>query len=416
MNQRGSTSHIFLKLLVFEVKRYFSNPALIVISCIVPILLIMSILGSLLPFLFKGAEINDINIALFNEDPSFETNLIIKHLAESDSVEDFVEIIDVSSFEEGRQMIEDGEVSAMICIPEGMQESLYMGNSETLSFYAGDSDKQIVILLYDMIKGGLDNINQAQKSVDIIYYAMQDMGYERNEAVDEYRDMSESLFMNIISRSDIYIDYNEISATGDYLNIEYYLISILLLALFFLALPIGAKMSRDKLSGVLDRGGFYLHSFSYASAKMLAGGIFLILPAAVSTIFILFVSGAFGLFSGDVFLLIAAVILASFFFTSIMLLIGTYSSSTTAAIWTEFSVALIVSMISGIFIPRSLLPRAVTSIAEITGLPSIIRLFGYSLFGVKSTGIANNILVIILIIAAAFTASYFKTRKRLVRR
>ena len=51
----------------------------------------MSILGSLLPFMFKGAELNNINIAIFNEDLTFETNLIIRHLAESDSVEDFVD-------------------------------------------------------------------------------------------------------------------------------------------------------------------------------------------------------------------------------------------------------------------------------------------------------------------------------------
>ncbi len=416
MDLKNNTLNIFFKLLLFEVKRYFSNPALIIIACIVPILLIMSILGSLLPFMFKGAELNNINIAIFNEDLTFETNLIIRHLAESDSVEDFVDLVDVDSMEEGLQMLDDKEASAMVHIPPGMQQNLYSGKSETIYFYAGSSDKQVVMLLYDMIKSGLNNINQAQKSVDIIYYAMQDMGYERQDASAEYTDMSEELFVDIISRSDIFKGYDEVSATGDYLNIEYYLISIMLLTMFFLALPVGAKMSKDKFSGVMDRGGFYLHSFSYVSAKMLAGTVFLLVPSVVSSVFILFVTGAFGLFSGYIYLLFIAVLLSALYFTAFMLLIGTFSSSVTAAIWTGFSSALAVCMISGIFIPRNLMPRILTSISEFTGLPAVIRLLGNSLFGVKSANITLDIIIAVSIIIAAFIASYLITRRRLIKR
>ena len=257
MEYRSSTARMFFKLFKFEVKRYFSNTPLLIIACVVPVLLIMTLLGSLLPVLFRGAELNDINIALFNEDPTFETNMIIRHLAESDSVEDFVDIVDVDSLKEGREMLESEEASALIHIPKDLQENLYQGKSQILYFYSGQSNKQIVNLIYDMLESGLNNINQAQKSVDIIYYSMQDMGYGHSESASQYRSMAEDLFSNIISRSDIYTDYSEVSATGDYLNIEYYLISTLLLCLFFLSLPICAKMCKDKNSGVMDRGGFY---------------------------------------------------------------------------------------------------------------------------------------------------------------
>ena len=416
MNLKNNALNIFCKLLLFEVKRYFSNPVLIIIACIVPILLILSILGSLLPYIFKGAELNDISIAIFNEDPSFETNLIISHLAESDSVEDFVDLIYASSLEEGRRMIDDNEASALVHIPLNMQQDLYNGERVEINFYTGSEDKQIVMLLYDMIEGGLNNINQAQKSVDIIYYAMQDMGYERLDAAAEYREMSENLFVNIISKSDIYIDYNEVSATGDYLNIEYYLISIMLLTMFFLALPIGAKMSKDKFSGVLDRGGFYLHGFSYVSAKIISGAIFLMVPSAVSSVFILWVTGAFGLFSGYIALLAVSVILASFYFAVIMLLIGTISSSTTAAIWAGFSLALAVSSISGIFIPRNLMPRVLTSISEFTGFPAVIILLGHSLFGVRNSNNISDIIIVISIVSTAFILTHLITRRRLIKR
>ena len=172
----GNTPNIFLKLFKFEAKRYFASIPVVVIACILPILLIMTLLGSLLPVLFKGAELNDINVALYNEDPSFETNMIVRHLAESESVEDFVDIVEVDSLSEGKELLNNNTVSALIYIPEGLQENLYQGKSQTLYFYAGAKDKQIVILLYDMLKGGLNNINRAQKSVDIVYYAMQGYG------------------------------------------------------------------------------------------------------------------------------------------------------------------------------------------------------------------------------------------------
>lgn len=406
---------MFLKLLKFEVKRYFSNTALLIIACIVPILLIMTLLGSMLPVLFRGAELDDINIALFNEDDTFETNMIIRHLAESDSVEDFVDIIDVKSLSEGEEMLENNNASALIHIPINLQENLYQGKSETIYFYAGQTDKQIVRLIYDMLKSGLNNINQAQKSVDMVYYAMRDMGYSSQDASNQYRNMAEELFTNIISRSQIYADYNEVSATGDYLNIEYYLISTLLLSLFFLSLPICAKMSKDKNSGVTDRGGFYLNSFSYVLSKVLAGGLYLVLPAAVTSVFILFVSGAFGLFSGTVWLLITSIALSVLYFSSLMVLLGALMPSTTSAIWSGFSIALIISTISGIFIPRDLMPRAIVNIAQITGLPSVIRVYGSSLFGVNSGEIGTDLLIVCVAIILLFVASYFKTKRRVTR-
>lgn len=404
---------MFLKLFKFEVKRYFSNTPLLIIACVVPVLLIMTLLGSMLPVLFRGAELNDINIALFNEDPTFETNMIIRHLAESDSVEDFVDIVDVDSLEEGMEMLDSTQASALIHIPKDLQENLYQGKSQTLYFYSGQRNKQIVNLIYDMLESGLNNINQAQKSVDIVYYSMQDMGYGHSDSASQYRSMAEDLFSNIISRSDIYTDYSEVSATGDFLNIEYYLISTLLLCLFFLSLPICAKMSKDKNSGVMDRGGFYLSGFAYSSSKVLAGALFLIMPAAVTSVFILAVSGAFGLFSGSTGLLIATILLSGLFISIIMVLVGTVMPSTTSAIWSGFSLALVLSMISGIFIPRNLMPRSIVYAAEITGLPAITRLYGASLFGVKSTNYWLDLLVASAIMIALYTLIYIKTRRRM---
>ncbi|MBN2880238.1 MAG: ABC transporter permease [Clostridia bacterium] len=413
MKYSGDKPKVFLKLLKFEAKRYFANITLPIIACIVPILLITTILGSLLPVLFRGAELNNIKIALFNEDPTYETNMIIRHLAESDSVEDFVEIVEADSLEDAKAMLITGEAAAALHIPQGLQEGLYHGESQTIYYYAGDTEKQLALLIYDMIKSGLKNINQAQKSADIVYYAMQDMGYSWEQASGEYSSMAEKLFVNIISRSQIYSGYSEVTATGDYLNIEYYLISAMLLCLFFLALPIAAKMSTDRVSGVMDRGGFYLNSFGYVLSKVIAGSAFLLLPAAVTSIFILAISGAFSLFSGEVWQIILSVVLSVLYFASVMLFIGSFSRSATASIWIGFSAALIISMASGIFIPRNLMPRGIAYISEFTGLPGIIKMFGSSLFGVKSEGIALEAIKVSAVSAAAFLASYIKTRRRM---
>ena len=416
MNKKVYAQNIFLKLFKFESKRYFTNAALLIIACIVPILLITTLLGSLLPVLFMGAELNDINVALFNEDPTFETNMIVSHLTESDSVEDFVNVIDVKTMDEGMEMLEANEASALIHIPADLQDNLYHGISQTISFYAGNTDKQVANLLYDMLAGGLSNINQAQKSVDIVYYAMRDMGYERAEAAAQYTTMAEKLFTSIISRSNIYIDYNEVSATGDYLNIEYYLISTLLLCMFFISLSICAKFASDKNSGILDRGGFHLSSFSYIAAKTLSGALFLLLPTCVTVIYVFILTGSFGLFSGSVGLLIITIIMSCIYFAVIMISVGAFSKSTTSAIWVGFSLALAVSMISGIFIPRNLMPRSVAAAAEITGLPAIVRLYGASVFGVKNSSTFIDLLKLFALSIVVFIGSYLKTRKRFVKR
>ncbi len=413
MKSAGKPSGMFLKLFKLETKRYFTDISLLIIAFIVPVLLIITLLGSLLPLLFRGAELNNITIALYNEDLSYETEMIVRHLTESDSVEDFVDVVDVYSIEEGMDNLNSGEVSALIHIPENLQENLYKGYSQTLYFYSGETDKQIVNLLYEMLNDGLNNINKAQKSVDIIYYSMLDMGYERQAAAEEYTNTAMSLFADIISRSDVFKDYNEASATGDYLNIEYYLISTLLLSLFFLSLPICAKFSKDKLSGITDRGGFFQDCLGYSAAKIFSGSLFLLLPAISGTTLVLIVTGAFGLFSGSAALLICTVILSVLYFSIIMVLIGVYSKSTTVAVWMGFSVAIIISLMSGIFIPSNLMPGILPVISEITGLPSLIRLYGISLFGVKSIKVIINIIIMLFIEIMLFALVFYKVRKSL---
>jgi|GEM_PF-3467172 len=415
MMKTGNTYRLFLKLVKFEIKRYFTNKTLLIIACVVPIIILITFLSSLLPVLFRGAELNDIKIALYNEDPSFETNLIVRHLTESDSVEGFIDVIDVESIIEGKEMMEDKKASALIHIPKDLQTNLYNGKSQTINFYSGENNKQIVKLLYDMLSGGLNNINQAQKSVNIIFYAMNDMGYDRQEAVDEYRNLTKRLFTNIVSRSEIYKGYSEVSATGDYLNIEYYSISILLLCLFFLSLPICSKISADKYTGVLERGIFNLSSSRYLLSKALSGAMFLLLPSTITTMFILLISNSFGLFSGNVFLLIVTIIISCIYFTTIMLCIGLYTKSITSAIWIGFSIALTVSLLSGIFIPRNLMPRCIVSISEITMLPVIARLYGYSVFGIKNDLIISDLLKVTAFNAILFSIGYLKTRKHFIK-
>ncbi|MEX1376994.1 MAG: ABC transporter permease [Eubacteriales bacterium] len=413
MNKEYGTSNAFLKLFRFETKRYFSNIALLIIACAVPIFLISTLLGSLLPFLFRGAELNNIYIALFNEDKTFETDMIIRNLTESKSVEDFVEILDVDSIEEGRKMLADKEASALIYIPKDLQANLYEGNSQKLYFYAGEKDKQVIILLYDMLKGGIKNINQGQRSVDIVYYSMRDMGYGYESASAEYSQMAQDIFSKIISRSKIYRDYDEVSATGDYLNIEYYTISTMLLCMFLISLSLAANISSDRTTGILDRGGFYRNSFGYIGAKTMAGMLFLLLPMALCTLFILLVSNSFGLFSGNTILILLSLIISALYFSVFMITLGSYAKSTTAAIWAGFSIVLIVSTISGIFIPRNIMPRFVGYAAEFTALPSIIRMLGYSLFGVRSQSIVLDVLKSLSFTAVVFGLGYYKTKMQL---
>lgn len=404
-------SNNIIKLFIFEVKRAFSDVFTIVLSCFVPIILIITIIGSVLPVLFQGAELNDIKVALYNQDLTFETRLIVNHLMKSDSVNEMVDVVDVSSLDEGKELIDNLEVSALIVIPENLQQNLYDGKSQTLSFYSGKTNKQITNLLFLMLNKGLDNINQGQKSVDIVYSAMRDMGYEREDASQKYSDMATFLFTNIISRSDIYSEYSEVSATGDYLNIEYYSISIFILCLFFSGLIISASANKDISMGILDRGSFYMHSFSYSLSKCLANAIYILVPVITTSLFILIISGSMGLFSGNIILLILTMMISSLYFSAIMIFIGSYTKTVTSSIWVGFSSALIICLISGMLVPRYLMPRFIINIAEITGLPSIIRLYSAALFGISSTTALIDITICIVIVLILFFLGHLRIRR-----
>ena len=396
-----------MKILLLEIRRLITKASTLIMAMLLPVILVSAISLSLLPMLFGKAGINEINVSVYYEDDSPEIILIGKALTEHESSENFMNVIRVYSKQEGLRLVNERIVSAFVYVPAGFKDTIYNGDKAEMFYYFGDRDKELSFLIYKIFNDGVNLINYAQQSVDTLYDSMNILNYSPKDSVSEYNDTSVLIFTSILSKVKTYSDNIKLSPISDYLPIEYYSISTLILALFFGATPILIMFSKDINNGTLARGSLMAKRAPYLIIKILSGAILIIIQMAFIIPIILLQNGAFGLFSGNILLIFACVILCGFYFSTIMLMIGSISKDSSASLWLGFTIIVLVSFISGLIIPSSVLPEWVNSIAQYTGLPSIFKMFSSSLFGISAEVTIMNFIICISVTLFSFSSMYF---------
>lgn len=400
------------KILYFEIKRLLNRKSTIILSIVCPILILVILSGTILPHLFEGAVVDKVSIAIYNESPDDETIMIINHLTKADSIEDFVSIIKVDSLDEGLNLLDDKKASALIHLPDGLQETLMQGGIGEIFFYEGDINKQVVDLLYSVLESGIKSINSGQQAVEYIYLGMRDMGYSYSKSADTYNDRAIYIFSKVLNRIDVFEDNVAISAYGNLINIEYYSISIVILFTLLCGIIIASLFSSDISSGILERGLPCKKHYLYVLYKMLSGTVYTAIISSILLLSVLIIAGSLSLFSGNIILIIITNITLSIYASIIMLLIGSFTKSVTSAIWASFTYCFITCFASGIFIPSHLLPKSIKLIAEVTGIPAISRMFSNSLYGIRDINYLINFLIVLTIIIISYLIVSKKIKRR----
>ena len=402
------------KIFLLEFKRTLAKFSTLLMAAVFPVILISAISLSLLPIFFDRGGINTVNVSVYYEDSSPEVLVVGKALTEHKAARNFLNVIEVGSIEEGISLIEGGETSVFVHIPADMVETLYTGGTVNVKYYFGDRDRELSTLIYEIFNNGVNLINYAQQSVDLVYENMEKLGYSYEERIDEYLDSGLEIYTSVINKYRVFADSMTLSLISEYLPIEYYSITMLILSLFFCATPLLVMFNRDIVNGTLSRCLFAYKKGVYLFIRVCVGAIFLGIQMTLSIPLILLQNKALSLFSGDVGLIFLSAIFAGLYFSSTMLLVASIAKDSNTGLWLGLTYTLFVSLISGLIVPASILPDWLTVTAQITGLPSVFKMFSAALFGISARATAINFAICISVTVINFVFLFFILKRRKV--
>lgn len=366
------------KLFRFEIKRLTSRPWTLLVSLLLPIILMTALTSPFLDQLLSRGALPDVSIALYNADDSPTTRMIINNLIQSDSINGFVQIIDVTDPADGYTLTDSGQTQAFVLIPEGMQYTLYNGGHVTVGYY--DTGDPIARLIHDMLGEAVSSINDAQQAVNAIYDGMITIGYTSADAAAQYQQTAQSLYLRILGRSSIFTQ-REAAVFGPVRQLEYYLIAAMLLTVMFSAIHIAVMAHHDIHSGVLIRGLPVRHPRGYYGAKLLSGTLFVTLQLLLTLLLLTLLIRPGGRALSRIVPLMGNALFFGWIITAVMLALGSTIRSASAVVWSAFTGILLVALASGLLIPWSLLPDWVQRIAVYTAIPGVFNRLANAVFG-----------------------------------
>lgn len=271
------------------IKRNFRDKKSLFGSIMMPILMII-ILGTALNGFFKSTNLDKIEISYLNMDAGAASEEFEKFL-ESDEISELLDVNEVSSIDEGENLVNDKKAVSLIVIPEDYSEKLMSGEESFIQIY----NSKYTDFKNSMVENILEAYNSAGNTIMAVSKLnTNNISYTRYTTVDE----------------------NVISTVGKAPRaIDYYGVAMLVLAIMSSASFAAEMVSEDYFDNVGMRiKASPVNPYERLMGKIL-GCVFDIFIKGV--IIIAFSKLAYGVNWGNNFGMIAIIILSAAVFSTI---------------------------------------------------------------------------------------------------
>ncbi|MGJ9382990.1 ABC transporter permease [Salipaludibacillus sp. CF4.18] len=318
----------------------------------------------------KGNEIiSPFQVAIVDNEDSFETGIIRKQLQESEATKELITYIHTSQ-EEARYLLNSDQVVATVLIPETFTDDLRTGRNTPLEVELQESFSLERELFLELIYAATDLVNAAQTAVNTVHYYLSEWDVEAEEKSKITNEAIIHFSLEAFNRSQL-ITQSEIEATGSYSVEKYYVSSffIILLYIFPALLSPVTQLSLNK--SIVER--FISLNVGYLPIVISSFILFFIFCAGVSTIVLsgLILMGILEISWG----LIAVTSLFVLFFASLF----TFFSFLPVRPLQEQAIVCIIGIIlfiiGGLIVPISFLPSWLSDIHRFTPFHWLHQLF-----------------------------------------
>ena len=186
--------------------------ALIKLKSALFLILLMIVLILLFILWWKKYDMAKPTVLIANEENSVIASLTINSVLNNKVAE--IVNFETTSFEKGRNLVDNGDALLMVYIKKGTIDTLYEGKKAELDIYTKNENNDFTKLVISYIKGFTDIINVSQNAglayMDVLYKK----GMTESERIDKFNELQSSYVKLTLARSNIFSGEDKVFGLG----------------------------------------------------------------------------------------------------------------------------------------------------------------------------------------------------------
>lgn len=302
------------------------------------------------------AFVEPFQVALVDEERSFETRMIVRQFQEAKELSNVLTFVDVEK-RVANEMLTKGEVVAILIVPNSFTKDLRIGRNTPLIVEIGSERSVEAMLFVEMMRSGTNLINASQTAINTTYEYLQDWGLSGDRLQHKTNEAIVYFSLKLLKRGEL-IEQEMRSATGDYTWSEYYIASLLIVLPFLGSIAIQPMVSLSRKNEVFKR----LKSINIGALPLVMSTFYIFLVVGTIQLLIL---GGIVFFLGSMNRWLDLILLMNIaLFLSAYLSFFTIFKGLSAIFSTVVGGVLIV--VGGLLIPLPLLPEWVQAFEGIS--------------------------------------------------
>lgn len=219
------------------------------------------------------------HVAIVNEDPTFETKLVIKQLTDSTHLNQVMKTIETDS-DDANKLLKNDQIAATIFIPKGFSKDVAKGINTPITVISNTKKPLQSRLVRHIMDSAANLTSSAQSGINTVSYFMKEGDFKKKQRKSQFKRDVSSFSLHILGRGKLF-DEKEQNHLFNQNLIHYYLLSFYVLLIMiwsFLALYL---FKRKMKNAVYDR----FLSLGYTSFHFLIGrGLAAFILVVISTL------------------------------------------------------------------------------------------------------------------------------------
>ena len=219
----------FTIFLSFYVKALFSTKKVIFAIIFIPILFISGI-GLIGSQLFQQeSRVQPFQVAIVNEDPTFETKMVIKQLTDNDHLNQLMETIQTNQTH-ADELLNKNEIAGVIYIPKGFSGNVAHGENTPVQVVGNQRRPLQSQLIHYLLKSAADLTSAAQSGINTVNDFMVENDFPKDVRKKELRKNIVTYALHVLGRGQVFEEVKKASLFQEDI-LQYYAISFFILLL-----------------------------------------------------------------------------------------------------------------------------------------------------------------------------------------
>ena len=186
--------------------------ALIKLKSALFLILLMIVLILLFILWWKKSDMAKPTVLIANEENSVIASLTINSVLNNKVAE--IVNFETTSFEKGKNLVDNGDALLMVYIKKGTIDTLYEGKKAGLDIYTKNENNDFTKLVISYIKGFTDIINVSQNAGLAYMEALYKKGMTESERIDKFNELQSSYVKLTLARSSIFSGEDKVFGLG----------------------------------------------------------------------------------------------------------------------------------------------------------------------------------------------------------